>query len=229
MTDVESVQQSLPQVVTLNVEELLFDMDGTLIDSIAAVETAWRTLAEEEGVKMPFGPAFHGRTAADLVGSLVIAERFLPALRRLEELESDPTAPVVALPGASELLTGLTPDRWSIVTSAARPVALARLTAAGLGMPAVLITGDDVARGKPDPEPYRVGRRHCGHALAFEDTVVGLKSARGAGCATVGIVGTAPAEELSPYADFVVESLASVSVMEDDGEGIRISLQLMMG
>ncbi|SDI64830.1 sugar-phosphatase [Arthrobacter subterraneus] len=228
MTNVENLRRSRQQIATLHVDELLFDMDGTLIDSIAAVESAWSTLAKEEGVTVPSGGAFHGRTAVDLLGSLVVAERLSAALKRLEELESSPTAPVMTLPGATELLTRLPPNRWSIVTSAARSVAEARLTAAGLGIPAVLVTGDDVARGKPDPAPYLAGRRHSGRALAFEDTVAGLKSARGAGCDTVAIVGTATAEELSPYADFVVESLVSVTVASADHEGIRIGLQLVL-
>jgi sugar-phosphatase len=226
VTAVESSQRPLPQIATLHVYELLFDMDGTLIDSIAAVEAAWKTLAEEEGIAIPSGAEFHGRTATDLVRSLVIPARFPTAISRLEELESSQASPVVALPGASELLTGLPPNRWSIVTSAAKPVAVARLAAAGLPMPSLLITGDDVASGKPDPEAYIAGKRHAGHALAFEDTVAGLRSARGAGCTTVAIVGTSTADELSPYADFLIDSLASVTAESLDDGGLRIHLRL---
>lgn len=226
MTYVENRHRPLPQTVTLFVDELIFDMDGTLIDSIVAVETAWSTLAEEEGVCIPAGSALHGRTAADVVRSLVATERFSAVIRRLEELESTLTAPVVAFPGAAELLTQLPGERWSIVTSAARRVALTRLAAAGLRLPTLLVTGDDVERGKPDPEPYRAGRRYFGHALAFEDTVAGLKSAREAGCTTVAIIGTATASELKPYADFLIDSLASVSAESTDRRPLQVSLRL---
>lgn len=226
MTNVESRHRPLPQIVTLLVDELIFDMDGTLIDSIAAVEAAWSTLVEEEGIGLPIGVGLHGRTAADIVRPLVAADRFSAVIDRLEELESTVTAPVHALPGAADLLSRLPGERWSIVTSAARRVALTRLTAAGLRIPTLLVTGDDVERGKPDPEPYRAGRRYFGHALAFEDTVAGLKSAREAGCTTVAIIGTATASELKPYADFLIDSLASVSAESTDRRPLQVSLRL---
>ena len=226
MTNVDSRHRPLPQVVTLVVDELVFDMDGTLIDSIAAVEAAWQTLVEEEGIALPARAGLHGRTAADIVRPLVPAHRFLAVINRLEELESTVTAPVLALPGAADLIRQLPGERWSIVTSAARRVALTRLSAAGLRIPSLLVTGDDVARGKPDPEPYRAGKRFSGPALAFEDTALGLQSAADAGCITVGITGTASSENLGPHADFLIDSLASVSAESAADSSLRVSLRL---
>lgn len=228
MRDGRTPGLSVPGKATVRAVELLFDMDGTLIDSIAAVEAAWKTLAEEQGVEIPSGAKFHGRTASDLIEALVPSDRAGEALVRLEELENSPGAPVVVLPGTQELLAELPPARWSIVTSAARSVALARLTAAGLSLPNVLITGDDVEHGKPNPEPYRMARRHSGTAMAFEDTVAGLQSARSAGCTAVGIIGTTTADELAPYADYLIESLASVKVVKIDDAGIHLYLDLTL-
>jgi sugar-phosphatase len=76
--------------------------------------------------------------------------------------------------------------------------------------------------GKPDPEPFRLGRRHEGVAIAFEDTVAGLRSARGAGCVTVGVIGTTPVDELRPYADHLVASLEAVSVESSGPHGITL-------
>lgn len=228
MSDGRTPGLPLPTMATVRAVELLFDMDGTLIDSIAAVEAAWKTLAKEHDVEVPSGANFHGRTAADLIESLVPENRAREALSRLEELENSPGAPVVVLPGTPELLAALPPGRWSIVTSAARSVALARLTAAGLALPKVLVTGDDVEFGKPNPEPYRMARRHSGTAVAFEDTVAGLQSARSADCTAVGIVGTATADELAPYADYLIESLASVKVVKIDAAGIHLDLDLTL-
>ncbi|WP_309082136.1 HAD-IA family hydrolase [Zhihengliuella sp.] len=215
--------------VRLTVEEILFDMDGTLIDSIAAVEAAWRSWAAEFDVAMAPGVAFHGRTAADLVASLVPGERFRAALERLEALERVPACPVLPLPGALELLARLPPERWSIVTSAARPVAVARLAAAGVPLPARLVTGDDVEHGKPSPAPFLAGRLGTGPAVAFEDTVAGLASARAAGCATVGIIGTYPVEELRAHADHVIEDLAAVTVAASGPDGLVMDLQTTRG
>jgi sugar-phosphatase len=213
---------------SLRVDEILFDLDGTLIDSIPAVEEAWRQWAAAESVDIGENPGFHGRTARDIVASLVSPDRVTAAVERLSVLEQNPQLPVPIRPGVIELLAALPVERWAIVTSAARLVALARLAVAGLAVPSLLISGDDVTDGKPHPEPYFAGRRRPelgASAVAFEDTVTGLRSARAAGCITVGVLGTQPAELLAEYADAVVGSLADVAVVSI-GESIVLSLAL---
>ncbi len=206
------------------VQELLFDMDGTLVNSIPAVEHAWREWAVEVGVELPAVLSFHGRTARDLVGSFVPAHDVDRAVDRLNELESTSTHPIPTVAGALDLIVRIPRERWAIVTSAAYPVARARLAAAGVPVPDHLVTGSDVANGKPHPEPFQRGRRHGGDAIAFEDTVAGLRSASGAGCLTVGVVGTTPLEELREHADFVVASLEAVTVADVGASGIRLNI-----
>ena len=215
------------RAVEWEVSEFLFDMDGTLLDSIAAVEQAWHEWATEEGVTIPDGESFHGRTSRDLAAAFVPEERIPAALFRLSEIEQRPRVPVTPLPGAAELLAAVPEDKWAVVTSAARLVAKARLAAGGIRLPTLLITGDDVTLGKPDPEPYRAGTRWARKGVppvAFEDTVAGLRSARLAGCRTVGVVGTATAAELRPHADAVITTLADVAVLlpPDGSLGVRL-------
>jgi sugar-phosphatase len=126
------------------------------------------------------------------------------------------------MPGAIALLERLPRDRWAIVTSASRLVAHARLAAGKIPLPDHLVTGSDVVNGKPDPEPFRLGRRNEGVAIAFEDTVAGLRSARGAGCVTVGVIGTTPLDELREHADYLVSSLESVTVESTGPEGVAL-------
>lgn len=209
------------------VGEALFDLDGTLIDSVAVVEHAWRQWAEAEFVELSRMRSYHGRTVLDLVSSLLPSDRVPEAVARLTELEQRPQLPVPVLPGAAELIAALPAERWAVVTSAARRVALARLAAAGLPTPSVLITGDDVVRGKPAPDPFLAGRRRNDHgapAVAFEDTVVGLRSARAAGCLAVGVCGIASAGELLGHADAVVRTLSDVTVAGWGEQGIRLRL-----
>ena len=215
----------VPTVHTVDVSELLFDMDGTLVNSIPAVEHAWREWASEEGVELPETLSFHGRTARDLVGSFVAADRVDGAVDRLNELESTSTEPIPTTPGALDLIASLPRERWAVVTSAALPVAKARLAAGRIPMPEHLITGDAVVNGKPDPEPFHKGQRNEGTAIAFEDTVAGLRSARGAGCITVAIVGTMQADDLRDFADYVVPDLTSVTVVAAGESGLTLRIE----
>lgn len=191
---------------------LLFDMDGTLIDSTASVERSWGAWAAREGIE---GFSLeHGKPAVATVASFVPAERVEESVQFLIQLEITDTADVVALPGAVELTAALPRERWAIVTSSARELAFRRLAAAELPAPDVLVSFDDVELGKPHPEPFLLGAHTLGldpsRCLAFEDTVAGLIAARKAGCTTIGVLGTHTEAELSPYADATVGSLTSV-------------------
>lgn len=217
----------MPEVEWL-VSEVLFDLDGTLVDSVAAIEDAWRMWAEAESAQVPSGGSFHGRTALDLVSSLVPEDRVSDALARLTDIEKSPRLPVPAAPGARPLLESLPPSRWAVVTSAARPVATARLRAGGIPMPELLVSGDDVLHGKPAPDPYLAGRRSVDTGLApvaFEDAIAGLRSARAAGCLAVGVVGTMTADELAGEADAVIASLADVRIAGWDERALRLRLR----
>lgn len=212
--------------IELSVDVVLFDADGTLIDSIAAVEHAWQEWADEEALELPHCGLLHGLTATDLVASLLPAHRVPAAVARLAKLEQNPRLPIAPLPGACELIAAMSPDQWAIVTSASRPAAIARLTAAGIPLPSRMVTGDDVARGKPAPDPYLAGRRHAGVAIAFEDTSVGLDSARAAGCIAVGVSETTNADELRAHSDAVIASLSDVTVMKSTNHNLRLRLEV---
>lgn len=200
----------------------LFDMDGTLVNSIPAVELAWSIWAAEHRVPTP-PPTMHGKTAKAVVAStdLKCHERE-SAERRLAEIEARPGQRLDSLPGAHTLLRALPQGRWGVVTSAARQVAIARFTATGLPKPAFRVTGDDVTHSKPAAEPFLTGighladRGHEGVVVAFEDTIAGATSAREAGCMVIGVLGTDAREQLEERAHIVVDSLETVRV-EDEG------------
>lgn len=214
---------TVPAAVTLTVSEVLFDLDGTLIDSIADVERAWGQWAEEFHVERLDHHNFHGRTARTIIESLLPADQVQAAFDRLEDLEANPADDVVLLPGSAALTSALPADRWAIVTSGTERVASARLAAAGLQRPAHMVTANQVTRSKPDPEPYRLGARRAVDApagLVFEDAVAGLRSGRAAGNITVAIAGTSPADQLRPEADYVIASLADVRYLGESPEGL---------
>jgi len=172
---------------------LLFDCDGVLVDSDEAATQAWNRWAAEYAPGFDFARDItHGRPAGDTVAELVPARDLARAIQALMQLEIE-TAPMVrAIPGAAELLPLLPRGSWTVVTSAVPAVARARLRAAGLPCPEGLVTVRDVRRGKPAPDPYRIGAERLGIAPArgvvFEDAEAGVTSALTAGIGwTVGV------------------------------------------
>lgn len=207
---------------------LLFDLDGTLVDSIASVEAAWRLWSESEGIHLDAIPSSHGRTAYELLAPLVPPDRLAAAVAALSRLEQNSPVPVLALQGTKNLLQKLPNECWAVVTSARRDVAQARLRSAGLTPPKHMVTAEDVQHGKPDPEAFVRGvtlvaqRNHP--CAAFEDSVAGLRSARAAGCYVIAVTGTTPYDILRAHADTVINSLNDVIDVVVTGDNIRLTL-----
>jgi sugar-phosphatase len=173
-------------------------MDGTLVDSDAAVERSWRVWAAEYGCEQSAVlTGVHGHPAATTVRRLFPAfddaevER---AARRQHELQYDDLVDVKAATGADELIHELEQMRvaWAVVTSADRRLARNRLAAAKIEPP-LLITVEDVSAGKPAPDGYLLAARRLGVTieccLVVEDSEPGLEAARAAGAMTAALRG----------------------------------------
>lgn len=204
-------------------DAVLFDMDGTLIDSTPSVVRSWVTWATELGVDPHVLEGNHGVPARQIVTGVLAPERVDAGLARIVELETQDVAGILTLPGSARALEVLGPAS-AIVTSCTRVLATARIAASGLRAPAVVVTADDVEVGKPDPAPYLLGARRLGvdpaRCLVVEDAPSGLVSARAAGCATLAVTTTTPVREL--LADAVVDSLADV-VFTLSADGVRVA------
>ncbi len=208
---------------------LLFDMDGVLVSSIGSVNRCWKRWAEHYGVvdadKVQIA---HGTRAVDIIQLLKPGLDVAEGLKVIEDMEIEDVADLTVLPGAKALLESLPPERWAIVTSATKRLAIARLGVAGLPVPERFITGDMVERGKPDPEPYRRGAELLGFAasecVVVEDAPSGVGAGVAAGCRVLGVLGTHSAEELrAAGVNWVVGSLAGVRAQWVDG-GLRVEL-----
>lgn len=212
------------------VEAVLFDIDGTLVDSTAAVERAWRTWAGRRGLDAErILQVCHGRRSQDTVASFLPREEVSSATAELGELEANDLGGVVALPGVREMLDGLPPTRWAAVTSGGRRLMLARLAAAGLPAPSVLVAAEDVETGKPHPEGYRTAAAALGvridRCLVVEDAPAGIAAGRAAGATVLAVCTSHDRGELEGLgADAVVPDLSFVAT-RSDGEkaGIRVS------
>jgi sugar-phosphatase len=200
----------MPDVKPDQVEAILFDMDGTLVDSDAAVERAWMSWAAEYGVDGP--TAFrlaHGSPSEPTVRKMLAGQdepAILAAAARQLELQYDDLHDVVATPGAHDLLALLAARGlpWAVVTSADFRLAKARLAAARIVAP-VLVTVDDIAAGKPDPAGYLRAAELIGvspaSCLVVEDAEVGLEAARAAGAHTAALRGLDGDLRLTTLAD----------------------------
>ena len=197
------------------VSAVLFDLDGVLVESRDATERVWLDWALKHGIdEEQLRSAMHGVRSADVVRALLPD---LDAVAVSEEIEARQAADVDglrAIAGAVGALQALRADRVAVVTSATRPLALARLAAVGIEPPAVMVFADDVARGKPDPEGYLTAARRLGadpaEALVVEDAPPGIEAGRAAGMATVAVPSTHSADELR-RADVVLGSLEELA------------------
>ena len=172
-------------------QAFLFDMDGTLITSTAAAERVWSRWAERHGLDVAaFIPTIHGVRAADTIRKQNLPGIDLEAeVAWVERGEIEDLDGVVPIAGAIDFVKRLPPDRWAVVTSATVPLAEARLKAAGVTAPALMITAEQVERGKPDPAGYRLAAERLGFditdCLVFEDAEAGIKAGEAAGTGVV--------------------------------------------
>ncbi|WP_434702895.1 HAD family hydrolase [Pseudomonas sp. Z1-12] len=174
----------------------LFDMDGTLLNSIAAAERIWTRWALRHGVDVAtFLPTIHGVRAID-----TITRQHLPGVdaeaqaEQITREEIEDVEGVVQVPGALAFLESLPPERWAIVTSAPMALALRRMEAAGIPRPAVMVTAEDVSDGKPNPACYRLAaeRLHVApqECLVFEDAEAGIRAGEAAGADVLMVTAT---------------------------------------
>jgi sugar-phosphatase len=209
-------------MTTFRCKALLFDLDGTLIDSLPAVDRAWGAWARRHGFEPEeIIPQIHGRRSIDSIRMLrpdVDAEAEDAWLRQMEASDTDG---VTALPGAADFVASLGEARFAYVTSGTSDVAGARLQAVGYPVPASSVYGEDIQEGKPAPDPYLEGAKRLGvdaaDCLVFEDTPAGVESARRAGMRVVGIATWKSPAELGD-ADAVVADFRQLRFRREGDE-----------
>jgi sugar-phosphatase len=191
---------------------VIFDLDGVLVESAPVVEAAWSRWARERGVDWgALRPGLHGRPGRELVAEFapaLDAEGEVATITAYEMAEEDRLR---AIPGARECIEAA--PRWGIATSGGRELALGRLRAVGHPIPDVLVSADDITRGKPDPEPYLKAAAALdadpGDCLVIEDAPAGITAARAAGMRVVAVTTSHDSTELAA-ADAVYGSMDEV-------------------
>lgn len=210
----------------------LFDLDGTLVDSLPVVERAWTHWAERHGISPQQVLDFiHGKQA------ITSLRHFMPnateaelqhEFKLLEKVEAEDTDGVHALPGASALLERINAlgIPWAIVTSGSVPVANARRIAGGLPLPEVFITCERVKQGKPHPDAYLLGAKGLGLApedcVVVEDAPAGILSGLAAGCQVIAVNAPADTPKLDQV-DLILSSLEQIKIAKSE-QGAVIEL-----
>ncbi|ADY66409.1 haloacid dehalogenase-like hydrolase [Agrobacterium tumefaciens] len=201
----------------------LFDMDGTLLNSIAVVERVWREWAVDNGIEPEaFLQRIHGMRASE-----VVRREAVPGLDIQEQAdmllqkEMDDVDGILQIPQAAAFLEKLPAGKWAIVTSAARALAELRLAAAGLTPPPVMICAEDVVNGKPDPEGYRKAAAKLGVApedcVVFEDAPAGILAGESMGATVVVINATHSHPIETPHLSIGGYGELDVTIGDDDG------------
>jgi sugar-phosphatase len=185
-----------PAVFEKTYSAFLFDMDGTLLSSIAAAERVWTAWASRHGIDVErFLPTIHGVRAADTIRRQNLPDIDLDAeVEWVTKGELEDVGGIIPIEGIIDFLETLPADKWAIVTSASRDLALRRLEAAGIALPDVVITAEDVTRGKPNPDGFLLAARRlgveAGDCLIFEDAPAGIQAAEAAGADVMVITAT---------------------------------------
>ncbi|HVO80103.1 MAG TPA: HAD family hydrolase [Terriglobales bacterium] len=201
---------------------ILFDLDGVLVDSTPSVARQWRIWAEEHGIDPEKVLAIaHGRRTIEVVRMLapnLVAEA---EVRKLEKREAADTEGVTVMPGAAELVRSIPDGLWGVVTSGTRYLATARLRLGKLPVPKVLVSADEVAKGKPDPEPFLKGAELLEvnplECLVIEDAPAGIRAAHAGGMKVIALPSTYPASQLQE-ADAVVRRLRQIRIGSSAGK-----------
>jgi len=200
----------------LTCQALLFDLDGVLVDSRRCIELIWKKWAFGRGLDPePILRVAHGRRTSETLREFAPGLDVTTEVAILDRMEEEETGGISPVPGATELLKAIPPDRWAIVTSGSLAVATLRMRIGGIPLPSVFITAHDVRKGKPSPEGYLIAATRLGFTpvdcFVVEDTPAGIASGKGASMRVIAIPGTYPPERLSE-ADFLAPALSSLCV-----------------
>ncbi len=215
-------------MTTFRCSAILFDLDGVLLDSTGSVERQWRIWAREQGIDVEKTMAVaHGVRAIEVIRAVAPHLDAEAEVRKLESREAADRDGVAVMPGAAELVRAIPAGLWCVVTSGTRHLASTRLRLAGIPVPDVMITADDVTNGKPHPEPYLKGAELLGvnpaECLVIEDAPAGIQSAHGCGMKVIALTSTYPASALSE-ADAVIPRLERIQVAVDGARKLAVNI-----
>jgi len=191
----------MPQPLPDNITTVLFDMDGVLINTGAAVHDAYTDWANANDLDpREVLAVVHGRRTVEVAAHFEVGGDVESQADRIEKAIADRASAKNGIPQTCELFRSLDPRRMAVATSARRDTAMTNLRVLGLDTPEVLVTGQDVESGKPSPDPYLLAAERLeanpDECVVLEDAPAGIKAGKSAGAYVVALIGTHEADEL---------------------------------
>lgn len=213
-------------MLNIRCKAILFDLDGTLVDSGACIENLWSEWAEINHLDVGYVLSIiHGRTIEETLKKISHYFYADDCITDIKKLAIQKLSHVSPLPGAVDFLAQLPSDIFAVVTSGSRTVALPSIRGAGLPLPDIIITSEDVCYGKPAPEPYLKAAESLGvhpdDCLVFEDADTGIKSAVAAGMQVV-VIGTSECQDAENNILLRIDDYLNLKVITD-GEYINLT------
>ncbi len=216
--------------VWFDCQALLFDLDGTLVDSSGAVVRAWEWWAHGHNIDVArILKISHGRPSRDVIREIAPDLDHVEEGRRILRREEQDREGLVLIPGADHVVATAQAGRWTVVTSCPRNLARIRLEAVGLPVPATIVTADQITRAKPDPEAFLLGAERLGVApencVVFEDAPAGIQGAKAAGMRVIAVQFHNLPVAL-PVTDAVIPDYRSVELTPTDN-GWRLGIRTL--
>lgn len=198
----------------------IFDVDATLVNTTRVINNIWKTWASQKGIEFSeIYPHVHGRK---IIETLTLVD---PQYSNVDEEKAVKDIAVHAMKSATEIegalnfVKSIPKYSWAIATSGPRKVAETSLLASGFELPDSMVCAEDVTYGKPHPDPFILAAKSLGldpqSCIAFEDSPVGIKSAKDAGCFTIALLTSHKKSDLA-FADLIVDSFSVLSIRQNN-------------
>jgi sugar-phosphatase len=206
---------------SISCKAILFDLDGTLVDSVPRIRRLWESWGQARGISSDaISQVMHGRQAAEIIRLVAPQLNIETELKNLEADEVSDMNGVRPYAAAFELLSGLLPGQWAIVTSGTRHVAEARMQHVKLPYPSVFVTADDVQRSKPAPDGFLLAARRLhvqpSECVVIEDAPAGVRAGKASGMSVIAVATSHSPHELHE-ADQIVAQLADIKLVRQEG------------
>lgn len=203
----------------IETDAFIFDLDGTLVDSSDAARSAMRAWCGRNLLDLDYVMKVgRGTRTEDTVAMVAPHLDARVEARKIEFLERDACEGLFPIAGSGDFLRGIPVGKWAIVTSSSSVTAAPKLEACGLRIPSVLVTGEMVLKGKPDPEGFVTAARRLGVApencLVFEDAEAGVMAAIEVGFEVIVVGGECQID--SPRIVGRIEDFTEIEVVFED-------------